>query len=304
MNQEHTAHMAVDPKELHTVRDWVRFYVSEMHRGQVYFGHGSSNAFDEAIYMVQSALSLPIGDIGPFWDARVTSHETNRLTRFITQRVVDRKPASYITGEAWLQGHSFKVDERVIIPRSFIAELLADQLTPWVNAPEMPFDILDMCTGSGCLAILAAYMFENAQVDAVDLSAEALKVARENIQLHDMKQRVHAIESDLFSNLDGKQYDFILTNPPYVNEASMKKLPPEYLHEPRMALAGGDSGMDLIHDILEQAPQHLKDGGFLVVELGNEKLHFEAAFPHLNPIWLETSAGDEQVFLLNKEDLV
>lgn len=226
------------------------------------------------------------------------------MTRFITQRVVDRKPASYITGEAWLQGHSFKVDERVIIPRSFIAELLADQLTPWVNAPEMPFDILDMCTGSGCLAILAAYMFENAQVDAVDLSAEALKVARENIQLHDMKQRVHAIESDLFSNLDGKQYDFILTNPPYVNEASMKKLPPEYLHEPRMALAGGDSGMDLIHDILEQAPQHLKDGGFLVVELGNEKLHFEAAFPHLNPIWLETSAGDEQVFLLNKEDLV
>lgn len=304
MNQEHTAHMAVDPKELHTVRDWVRFYVSEMRRGQVYFGHGSSNAFDEAIYMVQFALSLPIGDIGPFWDARVTSHETNRLTRFITQRVVDRKPASYITGEAWLQGHSFKVDERVIIPRSFIAELLADQLTPWVNAPEMPFDILDMCTGSGCLAILAAYMFENAQVDAVDLSAEALKVARENIQLHDMKQRVHAIESDLFSNLDGKQYDFILTNPPYVNEASMKKLPPEYLHEPRMALAGGDSGMDLIHDILEQAPQHLKDGGFLVVELGNEKLHFEAAFPHLNPIWLETSAGDEQVFLLNKEDLV
>ncbi|EDM82330.1 MULTISPECIES: 50S ribosomal protein L3 N(5)-glutamine methyltransferase [unclassified Limnobacter] len=304
MNQDHTAHIAVDPKELHTVRDWVRFYVSEMRRGQVFFGHGSSNAFDEAVYMVQSALSLPVGDVGPFWDARVTAHETNRLIRFITQRVVDRKPASYITGEAWLQGHAFKVDERVIIPRSFIAELLADQLTPWVNAPEMPFEILDMCTGSGCLAILAAYVFENAQVDAVDLSTEALSIARENIQLHDMKQRVHAIESDLFSNLNGKQYDFILTNPPYVNEASMKKLPPEYLHEPRMALAGGDSGMDLIQDILEQAPKHLKDGGFLVVELGNEKLHFEAAFPHLNPIWLETSAGDEQVFLLNKEDLV
>ncbi|MFP5483157.1 MAG: 50S ribosomal protein L3 N(5)-glutamine methyltransferase, partial [Gammaproteobacteria bacterium] len=284
--------------------DWVRFYVSEMRRGQVFFGHGSSNAFDEAVYMVQSALSLPVGDVGPFWDARVTAHETNRLIRFITQRVVDRKPASYITGEAWLQGHAFKVDERVIIPRSFIAELLADQLTPWVNAPEMPFEILDMCTGSGCLAIMAAYVFENAQVDAVDLSTEALSIARENIQLHDMKQRVHAIESDLFSNLNGKQYDFILTNPPYVNEASMKKLPPEYLHEPRMALAGGDSGMDLIQDILEQAPKHLKDGGFLVVELGNEKLHFEAAFPHLNPIWLETSAGDEQVFLLNKEDLV
>lgn len=304
MSKEQAPHIALDPHDLHTVRDWVRFFVSEMRRGQVFFGHGSSNAFDEAIYLAQSALHLPIGDLTPFWDARVTSHEKVQLTNFITERVDERKPASYITGEAWLQGHSFKVDKRVIIPRSFIAELLADQLTPWVNAPEMPFDILDMCTGSGCLAILAAYVFENAQVDAVDLSAEALKVARENIQLHDMTQRVHAIESDLFSNLNGKQYDFILTNPPYVNEASMKKLPPEYLHEPRMALAGGDSGMDLIQDILEQAPRHLKDGGFLVVELGNEKLHFEAAFPHLNPIWLETSAGDEQVFLLNKEDLV
>lgn len=304
MSQDQSAHIAVDPKELHTVRDWVRFFVSEMRRGNVFFGHGSTNAFDEAIYMVQSALDLPIGDLGPFWEARVTHQEAIRLVRFITQRVVDRKPASYITGEAWLQGHSFKVDERVIIPRSFIAELLADQLTPWVNAPEMPFDILDMCTGSGCLAILAAHVFENAQVDAVDLSPEALAVARENIQLHELKQRVHAIESDLFSGLNDKQYDFILTNPPYVNEASMKKLPPEYLHEPRMALAGGDSGMDLIQDILTQAPKHLKDGGFLVVELGNERLHFEAAFPHLNPIWLETSAGDEQVFLLNKEDLV
>ncbi|MCR2746992.1 50S ribosomal protein L3 N(5)-glutamine methyltransferase [Limnobacter parvus] len=304
MNQDHAVHIAVDPKELHTVRDWVRFYVTEMRRGNVFFGHGSSNAFDEAIYMVQSALHLPIGDLSPFWDARVTAQESSRLLRFITQRVIDRKPASYITGEAWLQGHSFKVDERVIIPRSFIAEMLADQFTPWVNAPEMPFDILDMCTGSGCLAILAAHVFENAEVDAVDLSEDALVLARENIALHDLKQRVHTVKSDLFSNLNGKQYDFILTNPPYVNEASMKKLPPEYLHEPRMALAGGDSGMDLIQEILTQAPKHLKDGGFLVVELGNEKLHFEAAFPHLNPIWLETSAGDEQVFLLNKEDLV
>lgn len=304
MSHDQSTHIAVDPKDLHTVRDWVRFFVSEMRRGHAFFGHGSTNAFDEAIYMVQSALNLPVGDLGPFWDARVTANEATRLVRFINQRVVDRKPASYITGEAWLQGHAFKVDERVIIPRSFIAELLADQLTPWVNAPEMPFDILDMCTGSACLAILAAHVFENAEVDAVDLSTDALAVARENIQLHDLKHRVHAIASDLFSNLNGKQYDFILTNPPYVNEASMKKLPPEYLHEPRMALAGGDSGMDLIQDILTQAPKHLKDGGFLVVELGNERLHFEAAFPHLNPIWLETSAGDEQVFLLNKEDLV
>lgn len=305
MSQDHAALTAVDPKELHTVRDWVRFFVSEMRRGHVFFGHGSSNAFDEAAYLVLSALSLPVGeDIGPFWDARVTSHEALRLQRFLSERVLDRKPASYITGEAWLQGHAFKVDKRVIIPRSFIAELLADQLAPWVNVPDLPMDILDMCTGSGCLAILAAYTFENSNVDAVDLSSEALSVARENIQQHDLKNRVHAIESDLFTNLNGKQYDFILTNPPYVNEASMKKLPPEYLHEPRMALAGGDSGMDLIEQILADAPKHLKDGGFLLVELGNEKSHFEAAFPHLSPVWLETSAGDEQVFLLNKEDLV
>lgn len=304
MSNEHVPHVAVELQELHTVRDWIRFFVSEMRRSDVFFGHGCINAFDEAVYMVQSALNLPIGDLTPFWDARVTTKEKGNLVRFITQRVVDRKPASYITGEAWLQGHSFKVDERVIIPRSFIAELLADQLNPWVETPDMPVDILDMCTGSGCLAILAAYVFENAQVDAVDLSPEALSIARENIQLHDMKDRVNAMQSDLFANLNGKQYDFILTNPPYVNEASMKKLPPEYLHEPRMALAGGDNGMDLIADILTQAPHHLKDGGFLIVELGNERLHFEAAFPHLNPIWLETSAGDEQVFLLNKEDLV
>ncbi|HEX4856894.1 MAG TPA: 50S ribosomal protein L3 N(5)-glutamine methyltransferase [Limnobacter sp.] len=304
MKSELSAHLAADATDLVTVRDWVRFFVSEMRKGGVFFGHGSSNAFDEAIYLVQSALGLPVGELEPFWDARVTSREKIRLQHFIDQRVSNRKPASYITGEAWLQGHSFKVDERVIIPRSFIAELLADQFTPWVNAPEMPFDILDMCTGSGCLAILAAHVFENSQVDAVDLSKDALAVARQNIEMHELSQRVRAIESDLFSNLQGKQYDFILTNPPYVNEASMKKLPPEYLHEPRMALAGGDSGMDLIEDILQQAPAHLKDGGFLIVELGNERLHFEAAFPHLNPVWLETSAGDEQVFLLNKEDLV
>jgi ribosomal protein L3 glutamine methyltransferase len=289
-------------QELKTVRDWVRFYVSEMTRTQVFFGHGSLHAFDEAVYLVQSALHLPIEDMTPFWDARVIASEKERLYKFLAARTIDRKPASYITGESWLQGQPFKVDPRVIIPRSFISELLADQLTPWVNDPDQAFKILDLCTGSACLGILAAYTFPNAQVDAVDLSADALAVARSNIQMHQMGTRVQAIESDLFNALGDKKYDIIITNPPYVNEGSMNVLPAEYQHEPRMALAGGDNGMDLIDRIITDAPKHLTHNGFMVLELGNEKAHFQTAYPHLNPTWLETSAGDEQVFLLNKAD--
>lgn len=292
--------------ELHTLRDWVRFFVSEMTRSNVFFGHGSSNALDEAVYLVQSAVHLPVagGDISPFLDARVIPSERERLYQFLTDRTVKRRPASYITGEAWLQGHVFQVDERVIIPRSFIAELLADQLTPWVNAPEGDLQILDLCTGSGCLGILAAYAFENALVDCVDLSTQALEVARANIEQHQLQHRVQAVQSDLFNALQGRSYDVIITNPPYVNEGSMGQLPAEYLQEPRMALAGGDDGMDLIRRIISDAPQHLNTGGFLIIELGNEKQFFEDAFPHLAPVWLEVSAGDEQVLLLRKEDLV
>lgn len=290
--------------DLHTLRDWVRFFVSEMTRSKVYFGHGCSNALDEAVYLVQSALHLPMGDISPFLDARVVPSERERLFLFLTERTVKRRPASYITGESWLQGQSFQVDERVIIPRSFIAELLSDQLTPWVNAPEADLEILDMCTGSGCLGILSAYAFENATVDCVDLSSQALEVARANIEQHGLAHRVTAIQSDLFNGLSGRSYDVIITNPPYVNEDSMSKLPAEYLKEPRIALAGGDDGMDLIRRIIAQAPQHLNDEGFLIIELGNEKQFFEEAFPELTPVWLEVSAGDEQVLLLRKEDLV
>ncbi|HEX4918790.1 MAG TPA: 50S ribosomal protein L3 N(5)-glutamine methyltransferase [Limnobacter sp.] len=303
MKNEQASNGLPELGELQTMRDWVRYFVSDMRRHAVFFGHGSTNAMDEAIYLVQHALHLPMGDVNAFLDARVTQREKQILLRYLNARVEERKPASYITSESWLQGHAFKVDPRVIIPRSFIAELLSDQLTPWVNAPELPMQVLDMCTGSGCLAILAAYAFEEAEVDAVDLSEDALQVARENIQLHHMGGRVHAVESDLFEALKGKQYDIILSNPPYVNEQSMRALPPEYLHEPRMALAGGDDGMDLIARILKEAPNHLKPGGLLIIELGNERNNFETAFPDLAPIWLETSAGDEQVFLLHREDL-
>ncbi|HEY1058657.1 MAG TPA: 50S ribosomal protein L3 N(5)-glutamine methyltransferase [Limnobacter sp.] len=301
---ETATHIAVDIRELKTVRDWVRFGVSEMRRAKVFFGHGCTNAFDEAVYLTQSALCLPIMEpLDVFWDARLTEHEKTRLLNMLTERIVHRKPASYITGESWLQGHRFDVDKRVIIPRSFIAELLADQLTPWINDPEAPMQVLDMCTGSGCLAVLAAYAFENAQVVGADLSADALEVAKGNINNHHLQDRVTLVETDLFTGLEDQQFDLIITNPPYVNEHTMRRLPPEYLHEPRMALAGGDNGMQLIDRILAEARNHLTDGGLLVVELGNEKMHFEEAYPDLNVIWLDTSAGDEQVFLIHKEDL-
>ena len=289
-------------KALQTVRDWVRFFVSEMCRVDVFFGHGSAHVLDEAVYLVQSALHLPIEDISPFLEARVLDHEHERLHSFLLARTVERKPASYITGQSWLQGQAFLVDPRVIIPRSFIAELLADQLAPWVDNPDQELAILDLCTGSACLAILAAHAFPNAQVDAVDLSTDALAVARANIDMHQLESRVHAIESDLFTALNGKQYDIVLSNPPYVNEGAMQTLPAEYLHEPHMALAGGTNGMAVIDRILADAPKHLKTTGFLILELGHEKEHFQAAHPELEPTWLQTSAGDEHVFLLNKTD--
>lgn len=291
-------------QELVTVRDWVRFFVSEMNRCKVAFGHGSTNALDEAVYLVQSALHLPIQDISPFLDAHVTEAERQRMFDFLVKRTADREPASYITGEAWLIGERFIVDHRVIVPRSFIAELLADHLTPWLDYPDQELDVLDLCCGSGCLGILAAKMLPNAQVDCIDLSPEALEVAKLNVELHELNRRVNLIQSDLYSNVAGRTWDVILTNPPYVNEGSMQKLPQEYLREPRMALAGGDDGMDLIDTILSQAPHHLNDGGMLICELGNERDNFEARYPHLPALWVEVSAGEDQVFILRKEDLV
>lgn len=293
-----------DARNLKTVRDWVRLFVTEMNKGGVFFGHGSTNALDEAIYMVQSALHLPIETMEPFWDARLTEAEHHLLANWLRQRIHDRKPASYITGESWLQGQRFVVDSRVIIPRSFIAELLTDQLTPWVQNPDEIGTVLDMCTGSGCLAILAAQAFEFSEVVGVDLSTDALAIARKNIELHQLNDQVSVVQSDLYDSLDGRQFDLIISNPPYVNESSMKALPPEYLHEPRMALAGGETGMDLIDRILRQAPDHLTEQGMLVLELGNERPYFEEAYPNLPVTWLSVSAGEEQVFMISRDELI
>lgn len=293
-----------DPRHvLNTVRDLVRYGVSRLHGGGVSFGHGNDNAWDEAIYLVLHGLRLPLDTLEPFMDAHVLETERDAVLALIDQRVDQRLPAAYITGEAWLNGHRFRVDSRVIVPRSPIAELLAGGLQPWVAAPEAVTHALDMCTGSGCLAILMALTFTQAQVDAVDISEAALTVARSNISDYQLEARVHTHHSDLFDGLAHARYDVIVCNPPYVNSQSMRALPEEFRHEPPLALAGGDDGMDCVRRIIQSAPDFLSENGILVLEIGHEKPFFEAAFPQLFPVWLDTAEAEDQILLLTRDQL-
>lgn len=289
--------------QLYTVRDWMRFAVSAFNEAKLSFGHGSANAYDEAAYLILHVLHLPLDTLNPFLDARLTANEKEALLELLHQRIEKRIPAAYLTSEAWLGDFHFYVDPRVIVPRSFIAELIREQFSPWIAEAESIREVLDLCTGSGCLAILAAHAFPDAIVDAVDISAAALEVAQRNITEYGLESRVHLIESDLFSNLKGRQYDLIISNPPYVDAPSMDTLPPEYLHEPRLALGSGDDGLDATRKILEQAARYLKPDGLLIVEIGHNRSVLEAAYPELPFVWLEVSAGNEFVFLLRREDL-
>ncbi len=289
--------------ELHTLRDWLRYSVSAFNEAQLTFGHGSANAYDEAVYLILHTLHLPLDTLTPFLDARLTLREKNVLLEMLKKRVDKKIPAAYLTHEAWLGDFNFYVDERVIIPRSYIAELLREVLQPWVEEPESVSAVLDMCTGSGCLAIVAAHAFASAQVDAVDLSAEALQVAQRNVSEYHLAQRVTLIQSDLFTQLKGKKYDVIISNPPYVDAPSVTALPAEYLHEPALALGSGDDGLDATRAILQHAAAHLQPRGILIVEIGHNKNALEAAYPELPFTWLEVSAGDEFVFMLRREDL-
>lgn len=290
--------------ELLTLRDLLRWSISRFHAAELVFGHGSDNAWDEAVYLLLHGLHLPPDTLEPFLDARLLERERQRCVDLIHERINTRKPAAYLTGEAWLQGERFLVDERVIVPRSPISELLTEGLAPWIDDPDAVEQVLDLCTGSGCLAILAAHAFGNAAVDAVDVSADALAVAQSNIELHGLQDRVQALRSDLLSQVPSdRRYDLIVCNPPYVNEQSMKALPPEYKHEPRLALAGGDDGMDLVRRILADAPDLMAPEGLLVLEIGHERAHFEAAFPGLEPIWLDTEATTDQILLLRRAQL-
>ena len=290
--------------ELQTLRDWLRFAVSRFAEAGLHFGHGSHQAHDEAAYLVLHGLHLPLDHLEPFLDARVTTNEAAKLAALLDRRVLERVPAAYLTNEAWLGDLRFYVDERVIVPRSFIAELLRDQLDPWVADPGTVESVLDLCTGSGCLAIGAALAFPDASVDAVDLSNDALDVARRNVEDYALPDRVRLLRSDLFAKLGGRRYDVIVSNPPYVDAPSMRALPQEYRHEPRLALAGGADGLDVVRRIIAVAADHLTTEGILVVEIGHNRAALEAAYPRLPFTWLETSAGDEHVFLLRRADLV
>ena len=270
----------------------------------LFFGHGSANAYDEAAYLVLHTLALPLDDLDSVWQRALTGSEQQAVAAIIARRIRERVPAAYLTHEAWLGPYRFYVDERVIVPRSFIAELLHEELSPWVNDPAEVGSVLDLCTGSGCLAIVAALTFPDATVDAVDLSADALAVAARNVADYQLDGRVNLIASDMFDALAGRRYDLILSNPPYVTSESMAALPEEYLREPQMALASGNDGLDHVRTILQQAPQHLNDGGLLVVEVGFNRHGVETAFPHIPFTWAEVSAGDEVVFMLTRDELL
>ena len=289
--------------ELFTLRDLLRFSVSRFNEAGLFFGHGSNNAWDEAAYLLLHTLHLPLERLEPFLDARLTSAERDSVLRIIQRRIVERLPVAYLTHEAWLGEHRFYVDERVIVPRSFIAELLDEQLSPWLEDPWAVNSVLDLCTGSGCLGILAAQAFPNATVDAVDISADALAVARRNVDDYALESRLELIQSNAFATLKDRRYDLIISNPPYVNAEAMAALPEEYRREPQLALASGEDGLDLVRQILKEANLHLNPGGLLVVEIGHNRDVLEAAFPNTPFTWLDTSAGDQYVFLLYKDAL-
>lgn len=291
-------------QELHTIRDWLRFAVSQFEKSDIFYGHGTDNSYDEAVWLIMSALHLPMETLNNFLDARLTQSERDKLAQFIEQRITKHTPTAYLLKEAWLQGFKFYVDERVLIPRSFIAELLASDLSPWVEFPEMIESAADICTGSGCLGVLLANSFPNAAIDVVDISQDAIDVCNINIANYGLENQITAIKSDMFSALAGKKYDIIISNPPYVDAPSMAALPAEYQNEPQLALGSGTAGLDHTHTLLREAASYLNDDGLLIVEIGHNREALEAAYPNTIFNWLETSSGNEFVFLLTKEQLI
>ncbi len=289
--------------QLYTFRDLLRFAVSRFNEAGLFFGHGSTNAYDEAAYLILHTLHLPPDQLEAFLDARLTSAELTQVLSILKRRTLEKIPAAYLTHEAWLGDFSFYVDKRVLIPRSFIAELLREQLAPWITDPAAIHSALDLCTGSGCLAILLAHAFEKAKIDATDISNEALEVAGKNVDDYGLEQRINLLQSDLFSALAGRRYDLIISNPPYVSAEAMAALPEEYRHEPRNALASGEDGLEATQAILQEAANYLTDEGMLIVEIGHNRAALEDIFPQTPFTWLETSAGDGFVFMLKRDHL-
>ena len=290
-------------EEFATLRDWLRWAVSRFTEAGLFFGHGSDNAFDEAAYLILHTLHLPPDRLDPFLDARLTQPERIAVFDIIEQRVNRRLPAAYLTHEAWLGDFRFYVDERVIVPRSYFAELLAERLAPWVVDPERIRTALDLCTGSGCLAVLMAHAFPNAKVDAVDISADALTVARRNVDDYRLSDRIHLVQSDLLTQLAGRRYDLIICNPPYVTDSAMAALPPEYRHEPALALGAGEDGLDIVRRLLADAADYLTADGLLLVEVGHNRDLVDAAFPSLSCHWVDVTSGEAKIFLISRAEL-
>lgn len=294
-------------QELQTVRDYIRWGASRFNEAGLFFGHGTDNAWDEAVFLVLNAIHLPLETDGRVLDARLTRPERERVVSFIERRVKDRVPAAYIAGEAWFGGMMFKVDERVLIPRSPIAELIEQQFEPWL--PEEPRKILDLCTGSGCIGIACAFAFPDARVDVSDISSDALVVAGDNIARYQLTDRVRAVQSDLFAGLadarrPGEGYDLIVSNPPYVDAEEFAAMPAEYRHEPELALVSGEDGLDFTRRLLREAPDYLAPQGMLVVEVGYSEPAMARAFPDLPLIWLEFERGGSGVFVISREQLM
>jgi ribosomal protein L3 glutamine methyltransferase len=290
--------------ELLTLRDWLRYAVSRFNEASLFFGHGTGNAYDEAAYLILHTLHLPLDRLEPFLDARILADEAERLAAVLERRIKERLPAPYLTREAWLQGYRFHVDERVIVPRSFLAPMILDHFQPWLMEPAGVAQALDLCTGSGCLAILLAEAFPDARVDAVDLSADALEIATRNVVDYGLRERVHLYTGDLFAPLGDATYDLIVANPPYVNAESVANLPPEYRHEPALALGSGKDGLDATRAILAGAVRHLNPGGLLAVEIGHNRSALEGAFPDLDFAWPQIEGGEDTVFLITREQLL
>jgi len=289
--------------ELHTLGDFIRWGASQFNQAQLFFGHGTDNAIDESVVLVSHALHLPreIPDI--LWHTRLTYSEKQTVLELLNKRVRERIPAPYLTHEAWFANLRFFVDQRVLIPRSPIAELIEREFDPWVKVDKVK-RVLDLCTGSGCIAIASAILaFPNAEIDAVDISTEALEVAQENIKIYGLEQRVHTVHSDLFSNLAGIHYDLIICNPPYADAQELQTMPAEYQHEPRIGLEAGTDGLFFVKKLLSEAAQYLTPQGVLIVEVGLSKASLVEQYPDVPFLWLDFQYGGEGVFLLTAEQL-
>ena len=286
-----------------SIAEFYEAAVPKLENAGLSFGHGCTCAEDEVAWLISATLDIPFDELDKFWSDTLSDEQRTTLTQRLDERCTTKAPLAYILGEAWLGPYIFKIDRRVIVPRSFIAELLMVDLSPWVQNPDAITRVADICTGSGCLAILSALHFPNSQVDAVDLSPEALEVARINVDLYGLQDRLKLHQGDLMAPLLDQKYDIIISNPPYVDAASMDSLPDEYRHEPEMALAGGNDGLDLVHTLLRQAAKTLNPGGWLIVEIGHNRGVMDAAYPDLPLVWLDTDGGSDFVFMVDQAAL-